>query len=52
MDGQLDMEAAVIITVSTVLILLALTVVARWLVPKSLAEEDHGDEPHEAKPQT
>jgi len=44
------MEVAIIITVSTVLILLALTVVTRWLVPKSLAEEDHDEEHHEARP--
>jgi hypothetical protein len=37
------MEVAIIITVSTVLILFALTVMTRWLVPKSLAEEDHDD---------
>ena len=44
------MEVAIIITVSTVLVLLALTVITRWIVPKSLAEEDHDDEHHETQP--
>ncbi|WP_170178677.1 hypothetical protein [Halapricum salinum] len=45
------MDVAIIITVSTVLVLLALTAITRWVVPKSLAEEDHDEEHHEAKPQ-
>ncbi|MEF8882273.1 MAG: hypothetical protein V5A34_07110 [Halapricum sp.] len=44
------MEAAVIITVSVVLIILALTAVSRWLVPKALSEEDHDEEAGESQP--
>jgi len=32
------MEAAVVITVAVVLIVLGLTAVTRWIVPKALAE--------------
>jgi len=46
------MEVAIIITVSTVLILLALTVITRWVVPKSLAEEDHDEDHHDVRPQS
>lgn len=45
------MDVAIIITVSTVLIVFALTVVTRWLVPKALSEEGHDEDHHEAKPQ-
>lgn len=42
-------EVAVIVTISTVLILLALTAVSRWILPKVLYEEDH-DEEHDENP--
>ncbi|MFB6189093.1 MAG: hypothetical protein ABEI57_04345 [Halapricum sp.] len=40
------MEVATIITVATVLILLALIGIARWLIPKALSLEDDGDDQH------
>jgi len=38
-------EVAVVITVATVLILLALTAVAAWIVPKSLNVEEDEENP-------
>lgn len=38
-------ETAVILTVGTVLIMLALIGVTRWIVPKALAEEQLDEEP-------
>lgn len=40
-------EVGTIVTVGTVLIILALTVTTRWIVPKVLTEETHGDEEDE-----
>ena len=38
------METAVIITIATVLIILGLTIITRWLVPKALSD-DHDEQP-------
>lgn len=38
------MEAAIVITLATVLLVFGLTVLTRWLVPKALAEDSHGED--------
>lgn len=43
-------EVGVIVTVGTVLIILALTVTTRWIVPKVLTEETHGHEEEDDGP--
>lgn len=43
-------EVAVVITVGTVLILMALTVISRWIIPKVLAEEQPHEEPETEPP--
>lgn len=44
-------EVALVLTLATVLIIVGLVGVARWLVPKALAEEPHTEQPQMDHPQ-
>ena len=43
-------EVAVVITLAVVLGLFAMTAVTRWILPKVLYEEDHGEDHTEESP--